>query len=91
MASTTEMFLAGLALIVNTVVIFILYYVCSIFLGPFVQAITKLSFASSGPLTLGSLTYIVEFVFALLLIFEIILVIAFIVVVGRRTTYDEYY
>jgi len=29
--------------------------------------------------------------FALLLIFEIILVIAFIVVVGRRTTYDEYY
>jgi hypothetical protein len=90
MASTVEVFLAGLALVINTVIIIILYFVCNAFLGPFVHAMENVVTGANQVIPIGPFTWIFGFVFSLLLIFEIILVIAFIAVVGRRTVYDEY-
>lgn len=89
MASSIEVFLAWLALIINTMLIFIMYFVNNAFLGPFVSAIDQISGKIGGPLSIGEFTYIFPSIFGLLLIFEIVIIIAFIIVVGRRTTYEE--
>ncbi len=89
MASTIEVFLAGLALMINTILIFIMYFVNAAFLGPFVTAIDKLNTQIGGPLKIGEFTYIMPYVFIFLLISEVVLIIAFLVVIGRRTVYDD--
>ena len=89
MASTIEVFLAGLALIINTIAILVMYFVNNAFLGPFVDAIDKISASIGGPLSIGDFTYLFPYIFFLLLAFEIICGIAFIVVIGRRTVYDD--
>lgn len=89
MASTIEVFLAGLALIINTIAIFVMYFVNNAFLGPFVEAIDDLNAKIGGPLQIGEFTYLFPYVFGVLLIFEIIIIVAFIIVVGRRTYYED--
>jgi len=66
-----------------------LYFVTNSFLGPFVVAIDKLAAVIGGPLQLGMFTWMFPYIPALLLIFEIVLIIAFVVVIGRRTVYDD--
>jgi hypothetical protein len=89
MASTIEVFLAGLALIINTFIIFVLLFVNAAFLGPFVSAIDHISGTIGGPLSIGDFTYLFPFMIFVLGVFEVICVIAFIVVIGRRTVYDD--
>jgi hypothetical protein len=89
MATTIEIFLAGLALIINTIAIFVLYFVNNASLGPFIKALEAVSKQIGGPLSLGDFTYLFPFIFWLLLIFEVICIIAFVVVAGRRTVYDD--
>lgn len=89
MASSIEVFLAWLALIINTMLIFTMYLVNNVFLGPFVKAIEELNAKIGGPLAIGDYTYLFPYIFGLLLLFEIIIIVAFVVVIGRRTTYEE--
>lgn len=89
MASTIEVFLAGLALIINTIAIFVLYFINSAFLGPFVTAIDNLNTLIGGPLQIGEYTYLIPYIFGLLLVFEVIIIVAFIIVIGRRTYYED--
>jgi len=89
MASTIEVFLAGLALTINTIAIMMLYFAINSFLGPYTAALEHINAIIGGPLKMGEFTYLYPYIFAVLLIFEIIMIIAFIVVVGRRTVYED--
>ena len=89
MASTIEVFLAGLALMINTVVVFILIVVNALFWGPFVKIMDQLNAAIGGPLQMSEFTYLFPYIFAVVVIMWIICVIAFVVVIGRRTVYDD--
>ena len=89
MASTIEVFLAGLALTINTIAIMMLYFAINAFFGPYTAAVEHLAAIIGGPLKLGEYTYLYPYMFAVLLFFEIICIIAFIIVVGRRTTYED--
>ena len=90
MASTLSMFLAGIALIVNTMVILILYFVSNAFLAPLLNTMMSIV---KGPqaIPIGQFTYLFPFLYGILLVFEVILIIAFFVVVGRRETIDDLY
>jgi hypothetical protein len=89
MASTIEVFLAGLALLINTVVVFIMIFVNAVFWGPFVKVLDQLNAAIGGPLKLDEFTYIFPYIFAVVVIMWVICIIAFIIVIGRRTVYDD--
>ena len=88
MASTIEIFLAGIALMINTIALMIMYFVTNVFYGPFVKVLDGVSASIGGPLQIGEYTWIFPYIFALRLIMEIICIVAFIVVSGRRVTYD---
>ena len=89
MATTTEMFLAGLALIINTFVIGLMYFLGNVILAPILDAFGKYV-DSSQAIPMWDMTYIIPAIWGILLIMEIIIIIAFFVVVGRRTVVDEY-
>ena len=89
MATTMEMFLAGLALVINTFVIGLMYFLGNVILAPFLSAMEQYV-NSSQPIPMWAMTYIIPAIWALLIIMEIVIVIAFFVVVGRRVTVDDY-
>lgn len=89
MASTIEMFLGTTALIVNSFVLIIMAFVNAVVLGPI------LSWAGSvvtGPqaVPMWGMTWLPVAIFGLLGIYEIVLVIAYFVITGRRGTVDDY-
>jgi cellobiose-specific phosphotransferase system component IIC len=89
MASTIEVFLAGLALMITTVVVFIMIFVNAMFWGPFVKVLDQLNAVIGGPLKLDEFSYIFPFIFTVIVIMWIISIIAFVIVIGRRTVYDD--
>ena len=90
MASTIEVFLAGLALLINTVVVFTMIFINFVFWGPFLSAIEQVNaMVGGGPLSIGEFTFLFPFIFAVTFIMWIVCIIAFIVVIGRRTVYDD--
>jgi hypothetical protein len=92
MASTLEMFVATVALLVNTFVIMLLYFIGNITLGPIVNFAGKyFNTSAQQAIPMWDITYIPSAIFSLLLIFEIVIIISFVVVVGRRTVVDDLY
>jgi hypothetical protein len=90
MASSYEMFLAGTALLVNSFVIAIMYFVGNVIIAPIVSwAGTAITGPTAVPL--WDMTYIQSFIWAFLLILEIVCVISFFIVTGRRQVIDDYY
>ena len=90
MATTVEMFMAGLALSVNTFVILVLFFLGNVVLGPVIYRLEQLV---TGPqvIPMWDMTYIIPSIWAILIIMEIICIIAFFVVSARRTVIDDYY
>ena len=90
MASSFEMFLAILALVVNTFVIILLYFVGNMILAPIINWAGT---AITGPqvVPLWDTTWIVPTIWAILLTLEVVIVISFFIVVGRRQVIDDYY
>jgi hypothetical protein len=89
MASTVEMFVAGTALIVNTIIIIVMYFINNAVLGPFLDAVSKLGMKQVFPMS--DMTWVFPYIFAMLLIFEIIIIIAFFAVLARRAGYEYEY
>ena len=89
MATTMEMFLASLALIINTFVIGLMYFLGNVILAPFLNAMEQYVNAEQV-IPMWDMTYIIPSIWGLLLIMEIIIIIAFFVVIGRRVTIDDY-
>ena len=90
MATSAEISVAGIALLVNTFAIIIMYFVGNAVLGPI------LAFASNFPIhpalreSMWETSYIYPTFFGFLLIFEIVIIISFVYMLGRRqvTPYD---
>lgn len=84
MATTVEIAVGGLILLVNTFAIMVMYFVGNAILAPL------LNFMSSFPIhpallsSVQESTYIFPAVFAFLLIFEIISIIGFVYILARR-------
>ena len=89
MATTVEMFLSGLALIINTFIIGLLYFLGNAILSPILNAFGKY-ITGPQPVPMWDMTYIIPSMWGLLLIMEVIFVITFFVVIGRRVTVDDY-
>jgi hypothetical protein len=90
MATTLEMFIAILALIVNTLVILIMFFLGNVVVAPIIYRLEQIV---TGPQTIPmwDATYIIPSIWAILIIMEIICLISFAVVSARRTTIDDYY
>jgi hypothetical protein len=90
MATTLEMFIAILALIVNTLVILIMFFLGNVILGPIIYRLEQIVI---GPqvIPMTDMTYLIPSIWAILIIMEIICIISFAVVSARRTVIDDYY
>ena len=93
MASTLEMFFGTTALIVNTFVILVLFFVSNVVMAPILKWYTNstLGSASAAVLQPWDITYIFSYIFGLLIIYEIVIVIVYFAIVGRRTEVDDFY
>ncbi len=90
MASSLEMFLAITALIVNTFVIGLMFFVGNAILAPIINwAGTAITGPMSVPLL--DMTYIIPTIWGFLLALEAVIIISFFIVVGRRQVIDEFY
>ena len=90
MASSFEMFLATVALIVNTFVIILMYFVGNIVIAPIVNwAGTFITEPQAVPL--WDMTYLIPTIWGILLSLEVVIIVSFFIVVGRRQVIDDYY
>jgi hypothetical protein len=90
MASSFEMFLAGTALIVNTFIILLMYFVGNMILAPIINWAGT---AVIGPqaVPMWDMTYIVPSIWGILLALEVVCIISFFIVTGRRQVIDDFY
>jgi hypothetical protein len=90
MASSFEMFLAGTALIVNTFIILLMYFVGNMILAPIINWAGT---AVTGPqaVPMWDMTYIVPSIWGILLALEVVCIISFFIVTGRRQVIDDFY
>lgn len=89
MASTLTMFLATLALVINTFVIGLMYFLGNVILGPILDAFGRYV-DQSQTIPMWDITYIIPAIWAILIIMEIIIIIAFVIVIGRTTDVEDY-
>lgn len=90
MATTLEMFLAGIALIINTLAILLMYFVGNTIIAPIVNLVSKMMPSGTQNIPVWETTYLMPFIWALLMIFEVIILISFAVVAARRTVIDDF-
>jgi hypothetical protein len=93
MASTMEMFFGTTALIVNTFVIIIMFFVSNIVLAPILNwySNSTITSASASVLAPWDMTYIFPAIFGFLIIYEIVIVIVYFAIIGRKVEVDDYY
>ena len=90
MASTIEMFLGVIALIVNTFVMILMFFVGNVVIAPIVNWAGK-AITGSSAIPMWDMTYIIPAIWGLLIAFEVVIIIAFFVITGRRTVVDDLY
>lgn len=90
MATSAEITVAGIALLVNTFAIIVCFFVGNAVLGPLLDFASKFPIHPSLQASMWETTYIYPTFFGMLLLFEIIVIIAFVYMLGRRqvTPYD---
>ena len=92
MGSTIQIYMAALALIVNTFLLIILTFVSNIVIAPILNALSKFV---TGPqyVPMTDMTYIIGALWAIIAIMEIVLIISFLVVVSRNNevSYENFY
>jgi len=84
MATAAEIMVGGLVLLVNTFAIAVCYFVGNAVLGPILSFVSKFPIADSLKASFWEVTYIFPAFFALLLIFEVIIIISFVYILARR-------
>ena len=89
MATTVQMFLVLIALVINTAIIGMLYFVSNVVLAPLFSALEKIIPAGQQAIPISQSTYIIPAIWAILLAMEIIIIIAGFVVIGRSSVIDD--
>jgi hypothetical protein len=82
MASSAEMLAGAKAILVFTFVDIILYVVSNAIMGPLIQIVNQ--FKITPLLGMADNTYTIYLIWAFLLLFEIMAIIAFVYIVARR-------
>lgn len=90
MATTLEMYIAGIALAVNTFTILVMFFLGNVVIAPIIYRLEQIV---TGPQTIPmwDMTYLMPSLWAIMIIMEIIIIIAFFVVSARRTVIDDFY
>lgn len=90
MATTVELFVASVALAVNSFVLIVMTFLGNLILAPIIGALEKIIL---GPqvVPMTDMGYIIPAIWAIILIMEIVCIIAFLAVVARRNTVEDYY
>lgn len=89
MATTLEMWLSGLALICNSFVILVMFFVGEVVLSPIIGALEGF-ITGPQPVPMSDISYLIPSIWAILIIMEIVCVISFLVTSARRSTVDDY-
>lgn len=84
MATTAEISIGLIALMVNTVAILISYFVGDVMLGPLLDIAAKWNINPILKQGMWETTYVYPYFFAILLIFEVIIIVAFVIILARR-------
>jgi len=84
MATTGEIMIGGLALLVNTFAIAVCFFVGNAVLGPLLYIVSMFPIAEPLKASFWEITYVFPAFFAFLLIFEVIIIIAFVYILARR-------
>lgn len=93
MATTAQIMLAGLILFVNTFTIIVSFFIGNAIMGPILNVVSYFPIHPALQSSMWEITYIFPAFFGMLIIFEIISIIGFAVLLGRRqvTPYDYEY
>lgn len=90
MATTVEVMAAGLILLVNTFAIIVSFFVGNAILGPILKVVSVFPIHPTLQSSMQEISYIPGSFFGLLLVFEVLSIVGFVYVLGRRqvTPYD---
>lgn len=90
MATTVEVTVGGLILLVNTFAIMVLYFVGNAILAPLLLFVSNFPINPALLANVQESTYIYPSIFGLMLIFEVLSIIGFVYILARRqdTPYD---
>jgi len=89
MASTLEWYFASLALAVNTFTVLIMYFLGNLIVAPLLNALGPLV-TTPQVVPMWDMSYLWPSIAAILFIEELIIIIAYAILVNRRNTYDDY-
>jgi hypothetical protein len=86
------MFVAAVALIVNSLLIIIMAFMSNLILSPIIGAFGKL-ITSDQAIPMSDMTYIINSIWIILILMEIVCIISFAVVISRNNEvgYETYY
>jgi hypothetical protein len=84
MATTAEITVAGIILFVNTFVIIVSYFIGNAILGPILSVVSQFPIHPALQSSMWEVTYIFPSFFGLLLVFEVVSIIGFAILLGRR-------
>jgi hypothetical protein len=89
MANTLQIYIAMLALTVNSFVILVMLFLGNIILAPIISQLEKLV---TGPqaLQVSDVGYLIPAIWAILIVMEIVCIISFFAVIARRETVEDY-
>jgi hypothetical protein len=92
MGSTIQIFVAGLAWIVNTLLLIIMTFASNIVLSPIFNALGKFVVGPQA-VPMANMSYIVPSLWAIIIIMEIVCSVSFYVVASRNNevSYEAYY
>ena len=90
MATTLEMFIATTALAVNTFIIMLFFFLGNAILAPLTDVVERFVTASPQVFPIWDTTYLIGSIWSILILFEIVCIISFVIVAARRTVVDDY-
>jgi hypothetical protein len=92
MGSTIQIFIAGIALLVNTLVLIVMTFLSNIIMAPIIGAMGKFVTGNQA-VPMSDMTWIIQVVWVTIALMEIVCIISFLAVVSRRNEvgYETYY
>lgn len=92
MASTLQIYMSALALIVNTLILIVLTFVSNIVVAPILNALSKFVTGQQA-IPMADMTYLIGTIWVIICIMEIVLIVSFLVVASRNNevAYENFY